>query len=79
MKLQELIDWQAEKPGRHVKIDIIPEYNGKNEVKIWVYDTGLQEGQFVQDVSEINLEAAKEAKEREMLEKLKQKYSEAQG
>jgi hypothetical protein len=79
MKLQELIDWQAEKETRSVNIKIHNTFSEGNVTTFWVYDTGLSEGQFVQDVSEINLEAAKEAKEREMLEKLKQKYSEAQG
>jgi hypothetical protein len=54
--LNKFMKWQQEKPGRHVTIKIGWPSN-PNELSIWCYDYNLQTGQYVQDASEIDLEA----------------------
>lgn len=71
--LNKFREWQREKPRRHVNIKI-GDPSSPDELKIWCYDYNLQVGQHVQDVSEIDLEAAKEKEERAQYKKLKQKY-----
>ena len=69
MDLNSFIKWQAEKDSRHVDIEI-----RKGHTKIWVYDYNLVTGQFVEDVSEIDIAGKKEADERATLKQLQEKY-----
>jgi hypothetical protein len=73
MDLNSFLGWQAEDTDRHVDIEIKSD-NGKQVIKIWVYDYHLQEGSHVQSVDDIDLHAVKEAKERAKLAELQQKY-----
>jgi hypothetical protein len=71
MTLQELIDWSAmDKYDRSVNLKI----EGGAGVTCWVYSYRLQEGQFIKEVSEIDLESKKDKAERAHFEKLKLKY-----
>jgi len=74
--LNEFVAWVKEKPNSRIfTIKIEQEGLGKSVVvKPWVYDLFLMSGQTVDSVSEINLEAAKEKREREEYEKLKAKF-----
>ena len=68
--LEEFQKWQQEKPTtRTVDIDI-----AKDGVTVWVYDTDMWQGQFVESVADINLEGEAERKEREQYDKLRAKY-----
>jgi len=70
MELQELIDWAAVEPmdrSVHFKIE-------RGEVSCWVYAYRIGEGQFIKEISEIDLESKKAAKERAKYQELKQKY-----
>lgn len=69
MRLQELMAWQAEEPGRSVQIKI-----NDSGVEIWVYSRRLGVGQLILSVSEIDLEAEKDKRDREKYAALKQKY-----
>ena len=70
MDLNQFMSWQREKPSRRsVDIKINP-----NETQTWVYDYDMAEGQFVRDASEIDLEGARERRERRQLERLQAKY-----
>jgi hypothetical protein len=74
MDLNKFYAWQQEKPEtRSMRIEADP----FKDVTIWVYDYKLQVGQLVQSVDEIDLEGAKEAKERAQFEALKAKFKEA--
>lgn len=73
-RLESFIQWQKENPAtRTVDIDI-----NKDGVKIWVYDTAIWQGQFVESVADINLEGEEERKEKAEFERLRAKY-EGQG
>lgn len=74
--LNEFVAWVKEQPNnRMCQITIEQNVLGKGvDVKPWVYDMFLMSGQIVDSVSEINLQAAKEQKERDEYEKLKKKY-----
>ena len=82
--LNSFVDWVNEKPqARVVHIEIqmrssCPSANAVTkagaEIKVWVYDCGLEVGQFVKSVDEIDLERRKEEKEKSLLQQLKQKY-----
>ena len=76
--LNKFIEWQREKPRRHVNIKI-GDPSSPDELEIWCYDYNLQVGQHVQGVSEIDLEAEKEKEEREQYERLKRKYEAREG
>ena len=74
--LNEFIKWQREKNSRSVTIKIDNNFGPEQKVTMWVYDYNLSggQGQYVNDVSEIDLEAQKEKNERETLKKLLEKY-----
>ena len=79
MDLNQFIEWQAAEPGRSVSIDIRPKiypHEKENEVQIWVYSTKYLIGQFVENVSEIDLVAKKNANDREKYLELKKKFEE---
>jgi hypothetical protein len=70
--LQAFARWQAEDPGnRSVSIQISP-FDWNNN--IWVFDYALDVGQHVTDVSQIDLQAEKEKKDRELLAQLQATY-----
>ena len=68
-RLTQFERW-ANEGRRSVSIEI-DNHTGNGEVKIWVFDYDLMEGQFVKSVDEINIEAVKAAKEKALYEKLK--------
>ena len=71
--LNQFYAWQQEKPEtRSMRIEADPFKS--QDIKVWVYDYGLQAGQFVQSVDEIDLEGKKEAEERAEYEALRAKY-----
>lgn len=75
--LDDLVAWQAAEPGRYCDIDIRPKgypNENENEIKIWVYSFILQIGQFIEDVSEIDLPAKFKIAERVKYEELKKKF-----
>jgi hypothetical protein len=73
MDLNQFVTWQAHKPNtRYLTIEAKP---GK-ELSIWVYDSVLGAGQYVETVEEINLEAKKAADEKAEFERLRAKYGE---
>jgi hypothetical protein len=76
INLNPFLTWQAEKPHiRMVSISIESRImDDEQVVSIWCWDSKLQAGQYVQDVSEINLEQVKEEKERNEYERLREKY-----
>ena len=82
LDLNKFIEWAKEKDTRRVSIEIGEYvYNPanyrwgiKHDIKIWVYDTDLREGQHVTSVDEINLEDKKERREKEQYERLKAKF-----
>lgn len=77
MDLNQFIKWQAEKPRRSVRIEIEKKMLAdENGIKAWVYDYDLMCGQYVSDVSEIDLEAKKKAKDEEALRELMKQYRE---
>ena len=80
MDLNKFRDWQREKPeARSVDINIEPmRFNDEVRVRVSVYDYSLLVGQNVQSVEEIDLEAAREEKDRAEYEALKAKYEPAQ-
>jgi hypothetical protein len=66
------VAWRNEAPDRrYVSVKLEP---GTTEVRVWVYDSVLQIGDFVTCVEEINLEQKKEDRDREEFLKLKQKF-----
>ena len=73
MGLNQFYQWQQEKEGRSVTIKI-GECLEPNKLKVWVYDYKLGAGQHVTSLDEIDLEAAKEKRERAELERLRSKY-----
>jgi hypothetical protein len=78
MNLRELQAWQAEKPSRMVDIKIQRSlHDDKNETVVWVYDVAISEGQYITDMSEIDLDAVKERADRAKLAELTKKYGEA--
>jgi hypothetical protein len=74
--LNEFIKWQAENPNGNVTIKINNGFGteDKQQISIWVYDHVIMAGQYVNEVSEINLKAVKEEEERKTLKKLQEKY-----
>lgn len=66
--LEELKKW-AKLGNRGVNITI-----NDNECRIWIYDCDLMVGQFINDISEINLEKIKEDEDRKQYEILKNKF-----
>lgn len=69
--LNQFYEWQQEKPEtRSINI----EANKFKGLTIWAYDYSLMVGQLVTSAEEIDLEAAKEAKERAQFEALKAKF-----
>ena len=77
--LNEFVAWVSKKSSRCCKIEIqrnflLGDMEQPVETKIWVYDIAIDASQNVQSVSEINLEATKEQREREEYEKLKAKF-----
>jgi len=82
--LNSFVDWVNEKPQSrtvHIEIQMRSSYpsayavtKASAEIKVWVYDRGLEVGQFVKSVDEIDLERRKEEKEKILLQQLKQKY-----
>lgn len=75
MDLNQFAKWQAEKPKTR-RLEI--EANFRNGLTVWVYDTGIGEGQYVKSVEEIDLEAKKAAAEKSNYERLKKKFEEAE-
>ena len=73
--LADFQEWQAGAPERSVSIKIrFTISRDEPQTNIWVYDTLLQAGQYVNSVDEIDLEAEKEREERAALDKLTKKY-----
>lgn len=73
MDLNQFYAWQQEKPEtRSITIEAGPVKS--QGIKVWVYDYGLQAGQFVQSVDEIDLEGKKEARESAAFEALRAKF-----
>ena len=72
--LADFQEWQVAGPNRSVSIKIQTTFSRGTETSIWVYDSNLMAGQYVNDVSEINLEAIKEKEERAKLHELQKKY-----
>lgn len=82
--LNSFVDWVNEKPqARLVHIEIQMRSSCSSayavtkadaEIKVWVYDRGLEVGQFVKSVDEIDLERRKEDEEKSLLAQLKKKY-----
>ena len=72
--LNEFRKWAKTKQWRIVEIKLNNALNSGFDENIWVYDIELCTGQFANDVSEINLEAEIEKKERRELERLQAKY-----
>ena len=73
--LQDFQEWQAGGPGRSVSIKIQNTLSREEpQTNIWVYDTLLMAGQYVNSVEEIDLEGIKEKEERAALDKLTKKY-----
>lgn len=71
--LDEFIEWQKEKPQtRSVEIKI-----NSRGIEAWVFDRDIVTGQFVKSVSEIDIYAAKERRDREQYEALKKKYEDS--
>ena len=66
------VAWRNEAPDRrYVSVKLEP---GTKEVRVWVYDSVLQIGEYVTCVEEINLEQKKEDRDRAEFLKLKQKF-----
>lgn len=74
MDLSDFQAWQAAGPERDVSIKIHQNYSGENETIAWVYDSHLMVGQYVKDVSEIDLEGKVDAKERLEYDRLREKF-----
>ncbi len=82
--LNSFVDWVNEKPQArvvHIEIQMRSSYSSvyavtkaDAEIKVWVYDRGLEVGQFVKSVDEIDLERRKEDEEKSLLAQLKKKY-----
>ncbi|MDD5018070.1 MAG: hypothetical protein PHO15_08245 [Eubacteriales bacterium] len=53
--LNSFVEWVREKKNRYISIEIGASDNN-DKIKVWAYDYGLQAGQFVDSVSEIDLE-----------------------
>jgi len=71
MTIDECLKWQQEKPEkRNVSI-----YAKSDKIEIWVYDRDLADGQYVQDVAEINMDRRHAEKERKEFERLKAKFA----
>ncbi|MFT9496755.1 hypothetical protein [Anaerosolibacter sp.] len=68
--LEDLKAWQQQ-GNRSVEIKI---EGCLGEVRIWVYDYDLREGQFVSSVDEIDLETKKNQRERQEYEKLRKQF-----
>lgn len=73
MDLNQFVDWVKEKPRRQVTIELNP-VNQEEFFNIWVYDYDLMQGQRVESVSEIDLEARKAEQEMAEYERLKAKF-----
>lgn len=75
INLDEFISWVNAKPMyRHCEIKIEENIStGKVKTKIWVYDRAIGASQYVQSVSEINLEAIKKQEDRKAYKELKDK------
>lgn len=82
--LNSFVDWVNEKPQArvvHIEIQMRSSYSSAYavtkadaEITVWVYDRGLEVGQFVKSVDEIDLERRKEDEEKSLLAQLKKKY-----
>jgi hypothetical protein len=74
MNLNSFIEWQNGSP-RSRCVDIRIHNDGEQQhIAIWVWDANLMEGQYVQAVSEIDLETAVSVKEKKQLAELRKKY-----
>ena len=73
MDLNQFYQWQQEKQSRSVTIKM-GECLEPNKLTVWVYDYRLGAGQHVTSTDEIDLEAAKERRERAEFERLRCKY-----
>ena len=73
MTLQELIDWQRAVPeDRHVQFEL---GGAKSKIiEAFVYSYKLGVGQYITDISQIDLEEKHREKERKTYEELKVKY-----
>jgi hypothetical protein len=70
MTLQELHEWAAVEPmdrNVHLKIE-------RGEQSCWVYSFRLQEGQFIEEVSEIDLEGQQREKDRKRYAELRARF-----
>jgi hypothetical protein len=74
--LNEFIAWQEENNNRTVTINIRPNIidTSKSEITIWVYQNGCNMGQYVNSVSEIDLEKTQKTHEINQLLELQKKY-----
>lgn len=74
--MNSFVLWQAEKPeSRSVEIKVDPTRWGQaNNIKVWVYDYDLQQGQHVTCVEDIDLEGEVKKAELRKLAELKAKY-----
>ncbi len=75
MDLNQFFEWQRAKKERHVSIELGDPIEHK-KVSIWCYDYGLQVGQYVKSVDEVDLEKKKEDEERREFERLQRKFIE---
>lgn len=72
--IEQFQEW-AKKGERYVEIKI-SNLSYEKSTKIWVFDLGTAESQFVQTVDEIDLEGKKAKGELAKYEDLKKKYGE---
>lgn len=72
-EFEKFVKWQMEKPKSRyfeIKVGKLGDYKGR----VWVFDTEILEGQFVEKVEDIDLDKNKREKELEMLKSLEAKY-----
>lgn len=68
--LNEFLEWQREKKGRHVSIKM-GDVEDMNRLDIWVYDYEIMAGQIVSSANQIDIEQHSLNMKREEYEKLK--------
>jgi len=71
MDISGFIEWQGGSGSRSVDIEI--ERGGK--IKIWVFDTDIMTGQYVNNAEEIDLFAKRDREDREKYEELRWRFS----
>lgn len=79
MDLNKFQEWVKEGKGRRHASITMGEPGDSNHIRIFVYDYSLQDGQSVNSVEEINIEAKLQNEELETYKRLKAKYEVQEG